>query len=311
MNTNVDWHGIFPAINLPMRPDFSIHVPELKDLAEWLASTSGVAGIVCNGHAGEVSTLSETEYSDVIKHVSDAVAGKIPIISGIAAETPGEAVRQAQRALAAGAQGLLLMPPQGWLRFGYQKGAPEQFFRPVAQVGLPIVIHQYPSWTKAHYDADSLVSLSRVSGVAAVKMGERNLSVYEHHVKVLREKAPHMALLSCHDEYLFPTLVYDVDGALVGLASIIPELIADMFRAIQEKDLTRAQQLNAAIYPYRAAIYGLGEPTSASHARGKEVLRQLGRISTATVRPPVLPLTTEEVETVQEFLAGATVSVAS
>lgn len=311
MTTNVGWHGIFPAINLPMHPDYSIHIPELKALAEWLASVRGVGGIVCNGHAGEVSTLSPSEYSDVIVHVSAAVAGKIPVISGIAAETPAEAVHQAGAARDAGAQGVLLMPPQGWLRFGFQKGAPDLFFRAVAAVGLPIVIHQYPSWTKAHYNAETLLSLSRVPGVAAVKMGERNLSVYEHHVRVLRESAPHMALLSCHDEYLFPTLVYDVDGALVGLASIVPELIADMFEAIQKKDLTRAQELNAAIYPYRAAIYGLGEPTSASHARGKEVLRQLGRISSATVRPPVLPLTQDEIQGVERLLAGAKPSVAS
>lgn len=297
--------GVLPAIILPFDSELEIHEAELRSLARWLSKVNGVTGIVCNGHAGEVSTLSEDEYRRVIAILVDEVGRELPIYSGISAENPKEAVAKADAVREEGGSGVLLMPPHSWLRFGYQPGAPKAFFAEVARAELPTIVHQYPSWTRASYPIDTLLDLTSVPEVAAIKMGERNLSVYENHVNALRKDAPHVALLSCHDEYLFPTLVYGVDGALVGLASVIPELIAELVQHVENDDLKRAREVNDRIFHVRQAVYGPGEPTGAAHARSKEFLKQLGRISNAAARPPVLPIPAEDVAVVREAIQKA------
>ena len=49
----------------------------------------------------------------------------------------------------AGGDGILLMPPHHWLRFGRPSQTAIGFFQDVAEADTPIIVHQYPAWTKA------------------------------------------------------------------------------------------------------------------------------------------------------------------
>ena len=60
----------------------------------------------------------------MIREFKNAVNGEIPIIAGITAEGNTVAALEAKRAVEAGAEAGLVYPSHGWLRFGYQKGAP-------------------------------------------------------------------------------------------------------------------------------------------------------------------------------------------
>ena len=59
-------NGTIPACILPFDEDYAIDVPEYRRHLRDLASTPGVTGIVCNGHAGEVTTLSREEWRSSI-----------------------------------------------------------------------------------------------------------------------------------------------------------------------------------------------------------------------------------------------------
>src|SRR6185436_11935355 len=77
----------------------------------WLADTPGVTGIVANGHASEVSSLSREERKRSLAIALDEVAGRCPIVAGVYADGTAEAVELARDAKAAGAAGLLVFPP--------------------------------------------------------------------------------------------------------------------------------------------------------------------------------------------------------
>jgi len=143
--------------------------------------------------------------------------------------------------------------------------------------------------------------------VKGFKMGERDLGKYERDIRALRAEAPHVSLLNCMDEYLFPTFVHRLDGTLVGCASLIPELTNALFEAMQGDDLTRARQLNDLIWPIKEAVYGAGEPSGDAHARMKVGLAMRGLFRSALVRPPVLPPSTEEIATMKAALESSRV----
>ena len=55
----------------------------------------------------------------------------MPIIAGITGEGTKVAVEEARRAVDAGATAGLVYPSHGWLRFGYQDGAPQDRYRAI------------------------------------------------------------------------------------------------------------------------------------------------------------------------------------
>ena len=136
-------------------------------------------------------------------------------------------------------------------------------------------------------------------------MGERDLGKYERDVRALRAEAPHIDLLNCMDEYLFPTFVHQMDGAFVGCASLIPELTVELFDAMQADDLPRARRANDRIWPVKEAVYGTGEPSGDAHARMKEGMAMRGLIRSPLVRPPVLRPSPREVETMRAALRAS------
>src|SRR5213596_59997 len=53
--------GVMPASLLPFTADLAIDEPAFRKHLRWLADTRGVTGIVANGHAADVSSLSREE----------------------------------------------------------------------------------------------------------------------------------------------------------------------------------------------------------------------------------------------------------
>src|SRR5678815_4962228 len=104
------------------------------------------------------------------------------------------------------------------------------------------------------------------------------------------------SILTCHDEYLLASMVQGVDGALVGFATFIPQLIGDLWAAVKAGDLREAMAVQATITPLKDAVYGGGEPTGEAHARMKAGMVLAGVIDDPTPRPPTEPPTEAELD---------------
>ena len=129
------------------------------------------------------------------------------------------------------------------------------------------------------------------------KVGTRVTSIYEHDVRLLRQECPDISLITCHDETLCVTWFTGMDGALIGFAGCVPELICgawEVFRNPDKHTLKEAQDWSNRIYHISQAIYGGGQPSGEAHARLKEALVQRGIFKSGLMRRPVLPLNQEE-----------------
>jgi 4-hydroxy-tetrahydrodipicolinate synthase len=214
---------LVPAPVTPFNRDGSVDVDAIHRLGGWLASVEGVKGLVVLGHAGEGTFLTQEEQALVIREFKNAVNGELPIIAGITGEGNTVAALEARRAVDAGASAGLVYPSHGWLRFGYQKGAPQTRYKEIYETsGLPLILFQYPDATKATYDLETQLEIAGQEGVFATKNGVRNMRRWDTEIPVLRETYPDLQILTCHDEYLLHTM-FDVDGALVGYGGLAPE----------------------------------------------------------------------------------------
>ncbi|HEY7250575.1 MAG TPA: dihydrodipicolinate synthase family protein [Methylomirabilota bacterium] len=298
--------GVIPALAVPFRDDYKVDEDGLARFSRWLAGCRGVTALMTNGHTGEVGSLLPEERAEVTRIVADAVAGRARIISAVCSEGTFEAIEHARAAAHAGADTIDVMPCHMWLRFGVKEDAVYEYVRAIgAESGLDLIIHVYPASTRVAYSTRLMTRLASLPQVRGFKMGQRDLGKYERDIRALRAEAPHVSLLNCMDEYLFPTFVHQMDGTLVGCASLIPELTFELMDAMQADDLPRGRRANERIWPVKEAVYGAGEPSGDAHARMKEGLALRGLFRSPLARPPVLPPSAEEVAAMKAALEAS------
>ncbi|WP_070000379.1 dihydrodipicolinate synthase family protein [Cellulosilyticum sp. I15G10I2] len=295
---------IFPAISIPMFDDYSINEPLLRKYVKWLSTFDEIGGLVCNGHTGEITGLTRAERKRVVEIVADEVGDEMTIISGINCENTRESIEMAIEAKEAGADGILLMPPHMWLRFGMNPNAPFEYVKDVAEgADIDIIIHLYPATSKAFYPVETLVKMCKeIDHVKCIKMGTRVTALYEHDVRILRRECPDISLITCHDETLMTSWYPGMDGALIGFAGCVPEIITEAWKAVKAQDYAKCREYAEKLYPISQAIYGGGQPSGEAHARMKEALVQRGIFENALMHRPVLPLSQEEKDWVRAGL---------
>jgi 4-hydroxy-tetrahydrodipicolinate synthase len=296
------WAGVFPATLCPFNQDESIDEDGLRAYMRELAAVDGVKGLVCNGHTGEVMSLRPRERARVTQLVAGEARGKVKTISGVSAEGSLEAIEHAIEAQEAGADAILLMPPHHWIRFGRTRQTAIGFFEDVAAARIPIIVHQYPAWTKASYSLAEMLEIVKIPQVVCIKMGTRDMARWRFDYERLKEAAPHVTILTCHDEYLLPTLLEGSDGALVGFAGFVPELIVQQVRCALDADLAGARHAQKLVAPLARIVYSFGEPSGDAHQRMKCARWLMGKFPSMTMRRPLRPLSDKEVAGIRSAL---------
>lgn len=285
---NKKYKGIFAALILPFKNDHSIDEKELRKFSSWLTSFDGMNGLLTNGHSGEIFSLSIKERAHVTRIVRDEISTEIPLISAVGAEGIPEALDHSGLIKEAGANAILVMPPHHWIRFGMQPEHVIDYFNAIGKsTNLDLIVHVYPSWTKASYNSELLGEIAKIKWVKTFKIGTREMSKYAKDISTIRNCAPEKTILTCHDEYLLASMVQGVDGALVGFASFLPKLIIDLFKAVKKGDLFLAQRLQSEILPFKEIVYGDGDTSTEAHARMKTAMMCAGILKNDNVRPPV------------------------
>ncbi|MBI4659927.1 MAG: dihydrodipicolinate synthase family protein [Verrucomicrobia bacterium] len=301
-----EWAGVFPATLCAFHEDESLDESSLREYFRELAGIDGVNGLVCNGHTGEIMSLRPPERARVARILVETVrpSGRpVKAVTGLSAEGSLEAVDHALAAKEAGADAILLMPPHHWLRFGRNLRTAVGFFEDVARgADIPIVVHQYPAWTKASYSLAELLEIVKIPQVVMIKMGTRDMARWLWDYERLKEAAPHVSIVTCHDEFLLPSLVEGSDGALIGFAGFAPELMVQLVHAALDGDLARAKAAQKLVAPLARLIYNFGEPGCGAHQRMKVTRWLMGKFPSPHFRRPVRPLPDAEVQRLRTAL---------
>jgi len=307
MTQPLRFSGVMPANVLPFTSDLAIDEPAYRRHLRWLADTRGVTGIVANGHASEVSSLNREERKRSLAIALDEVAGACPVIAGVYSDGTQEAVDLARDARAAGAAGVLVFPPTLFMWGAQLK--PDmviRHFTEVAEVGLPIVVFEYPPASGIGYAPETLAQLAAIPQVVAIKDWSNEIVAFEANLRAVRATGRPVAVLSSFTMSLMASFLLGADGAISGMGSVTADLQAELFAACQKGDLDGARRINDRLEPLVRVFYA--PPFVDMHNRMKEALVLLGRIPAAHVRPPLTPIPTAERESIRRALAAAGLS---
>lgn len=249
---------------------------------------AGVQGIALLGSTGEFINLS---CDDRVRLVYLAVKrSRVPVLAGVSHSTLDGALALGREASAAGAAGLLLMPPYF---FRYRQLEVREFYLRFAEMnhGAPIYLYNIPMFSSkiSRETAVQLLSTGRFAGI------KDSSGDWENFQALNRYKKEHpYTLLVGHDAIFASARRAGADGVVSGVASAMPELLLALDRAIAQHDEAEAERLDARLHEFLERIDRFPTPVAIKAALAARGLK---------TGPPPVPLAPETRAALEEFRA--------
>ena len=288
--------GVIPATLLAFDKDFQINEKASRKHIKECALTDGISAITVNGHSSEIHACNFEEQKRILSFSLEEVGDFTPVINGVYADGSIEAAKIARMSDTTGASALLCFPPQSMAMGGHLRPemALEHFKRIADATDLPLICFNYPSAGNLTYPFDTLLKLfETVPTIKAIKDWSNDPMVHEKHIKTFQNLPNPVNVLTTHSSWLMSSLVMGARGLLSGAGSVIASLQVELFNAVKVKNLESAQKINDQIFPLAQAFYS--PPFLDMHNRMKEVLVITGKMQEAIVRPPLMKLSSMEI----------------
>jgi 4-hydroxy-tetrahydrodipicolinate synthase len=269
------------ALVTPFRSDGSVDEETLTQLVEWQID-SGIHFLVACGTTAETPTLNHEEWLRVIGIVTEAAAGRVPVLAGCTHNSTLEAVARAGEAASLpGVSGLLTANP-----FYNKPGQEGQYlhFRAIAEaVPCPVVLYNIPGRTGANLEPATILRLAEdVPNVQGVKESSGNLQQIAELIHLL---PPSFAVLAGDDLMALPVIALGGTGLVSVASNEIPGEMARMVAAALDGDWATARALNRRYFPLITANFWESSPGPV-----KCVMAMMGRLK-ENYRLPMVPVT--------------------
>jgi dihydrodipicolinate synthase/N-acetylneuraminate lyase len=278
-----DWTGVIPAMTTPFRQDMAVDLDALREQVRWLID-SGCTGVVALGSLGEGATLSLREKHDVVKTCREAACNRGWVIAGIGSLSTADAVAQAESAQAAGADGLMVLPPYAYRSDWRETKA--HFSAVFAATPLSSMLYNNPVAYATDVTADQMLELAAGhSNFHAVKESSADVRRITALRKVCSDR---LAPLVGVDDLVVEAVAAGAVGWIAGLANAFPQesvLLFDLARQGHSRELRN-------LYEWFLPLLRLDTVPKFVQLI-KLVQAELGRGS-ARVRPPRLELAGSE-----------------
>ncbi|GLF98649.1 5-dehydro-4-deoxyglucarate dehydratase [Streptomyces yaizuensis] len=167
----------------PFGPDGTVDLAVYRAHIRAGVEAGAAAVFACCG-TGEFHALTPEEFESCVATAVDTTAGAVPVVAGAGYGT-ALAVRYARTAEAAGADGLLALPP--YLVVADQAGLLRHYTELAAATSLDIVVYQRDN---AVFTPETVVALARDPSIAGLKDGVGDLDLLQRTVSAVRRDLP-------------------------------------------------------------------------------------------------------------------------
>ncbi|MGI5453790.1 5-dehydro-4-deoxyglucarate dehydratase [Streptomyces sp. CA-249302] len=258
---------------------------------------AGAAAVFACCGTGEFHALTPEEFEACVRAAVEAADGRIPVVAGAGYGT-ALAVRYARVAEAAGADGLLAMPP--YLVVAGQEGLLRHYREVAAATALPVIVYQRDN---AVFTPETVVELARTDGIIGFKDGVGDLDLMQRIVSAVRTEVP--------GDFLYfnglPTaeqtqLAYRAIGVPLYSSAVFcfaPELALAFHQALEAGDDTTVQRLLDGFYRPFVELRAQGRGYAVSLVKAGVRLRGL---DVGEVRPPLHEPTEDHVKRLAELI---------
>lgn len=199
---------------------------------------NGTTAVVVCGTTGENPTHSEDEHNELVRFTVQASRGRMKVIAGVGSNNTRTALKYAQNARYAGADGILMVTP--YYNKSTQKGLIEHFSYVADRVEIPMILYNVPSRTGISISAETYKVLSRHPNINGIKEASGDFSLI---AKVRSQCGDDLFLWSGNDDNTVPMMALGALGVISVASNIVPAVTAKLCALCLEGDFTAATEL--------------------------------------------------------------------
>jgi 4-hydroxy-tetrahydrodipicolinate synthase len=275
------WSGVFPAATTKITASGGLDLSAMQLSIERLVK-GGVSGVIVLPMLGENAALTQAEKDKVVPAAKEAVAGRVPLLSGLAELSTDDAIAAAKNYRRLGAEGLMVFPS---LAYRTDRRETIAWYKAVATGGLPIMIYNNPIAYKVDVDVPTLEGLAGVPEIVAVKEETGDIRRVTDLYNAFGDR---FDIFCGVDDLILESLALGVVGWVSGMTNAWPSECVNLFNA------ARAGDFKAALPLYRLMTPAFHLDTDVKLVQYIKLAEHLVYGAPEHVRPPRLPLEGEE-----------------
>lgn len=233
----IDWKGVFPAVTTQVAEDMSLDLAATQAVVDALIR-DGVTGLIALGTVGENNSLEHEEKARVLSAIVEVTAGRVPVVTGVSEYDTRRAIRYAQAAEKAGADGLMLLPPMVYVPKPHELAA---HFRGVGEnVGLPIMLYNNPPAYRTVIDPEVMAMLDDVKTIVAIKESSPDTRRFTDFLNAFGDR---YVLFAGLDDVALEGLWLGARGWVSGLTNAFPQESVALVDAVARGDNAKALEI--------------------------------------------------------------------
>ncbi len=272
--------GMGVALVTPFKTDGSVDHDALKKIVEYNIQ-HGTDYLVISGTTGESATITKAEKKAIIKTISDANAGKLPMVIGIGGNNTAAVVEELKQTDLSPFAAVLSVAPY------YSKPTQEglyQHFRTVAEASsVPIILYNVPGRTSKNMEPETSLRLAReVDNIVAIKEAGNNPKQYQ---ELLQQKPNDFMIISGDDDLVLDVVLQGGSGVISVIGQALVREFSQMIHLGLKGNINASKSIEQQVMPLINLIFEENNPSGI-----KAVLEQLG-LCGDTVRLPLVPAT--------------------
>jgi 4-hydroxy-tetrahydrodipicolinate synthase len=285
--------AVLTAMITPMTPAGDVDLDAAARLARRLVD-DGNDGLVLSGTTGESPTTHAPEKADLVRVVVDAVGDRAAVVAGACSNDTVHAVRMAEQAAEAGADGLLVVSP--YYSRPTQDGLHQHFTAIADATDLPVMLYDVPARAGVRIAPATYERIAAHPRVVATKDASGDVAAAVR----LRARTG-LAWYSGDDALLLPFLSVGAVGIVSVSAHLVGRQFAEVVRRFEAGDHAGALEVFASTVPVIEALNGAG----AQAVMTKAALEAVGALDNRVLRLPNVAAAEDDVAQVRDALAAA------
>ncbi|MBN9233483.1 MULTISPECIES: dihydrodipicolinate synthase family protein [Phyllobacteriaceae] len=237
------WTGVFPAVTTKMDASGTIDFEATQASLDRLIG-NGVSGVIVLPMLGENAALTQAERDAVVRAAKEVVAGRVPLLSGLAELSTDNAIAAARNYQKLGAEGLMVFPS---LAYRTDRRETAAWYKAVAGASdLPVMIYNNPLAYKVDVDVETLKMLEDVPGIVAVKEETGDIRRVTDLFNAFGDR---FDIFCGVDDLILESLALGVVGWVSGMTNAWPAECVKLFETAKRGDFASALPLYRLLTP--------------------------------------------------------------
>ncbi|MDT8718928.1 4-hydroxy-tetrahydrodipicolinate synthase [Clostridium sp. 19966] len=271
----MDIKGVWLPIITPFNNE-NVDFESYKKLIEHYVNT-GIKGIMPLGTSGEIPTLDDDEYEELISKTVEYVHGRLPIFIGLGGNNTKKLLKQLKLVEKYKIDGILSVSP--YYSRPEQRGIYDHFRALSESSSLNIVIYNIPYRTGRNIENETLMKLAELKNIIGVKDCCGDI---KQTTELIFNKPEGFSVLTGDDGLFYTNLTLGGDGGILASSHIKTETFVKVYDLLQSNNFSEALKLWKSLYKFIPSLFEEPNP-----APIKYYLNKIGIINSAEVRLPL------------------------